>query len=77
MHSRLIGSWFNPYWRHIFAGDDVPQIFVFLGAIAIFGRKKKIFPIFLPDTLGGGVSQPDPPPPPPSDPPTPPPHPPF
>ena len=63
MHCRSTGSWFKPYWMHIFAGDDVPQIFVFLGAIAIFGRKKKIFPIFLPDTLGGGVSQSDPPPP--------------
>ena len=63
---RSTGSWFKPYWRHIFAGDDVPQIFVFLGAIAIFGRKKNFFPIFLPDT------QPDPAPPP-SDPPIPPP----
>ena len=73
MQCRFTGSCFKPHWRHSFAGDDVPQIFVFLGAIAIFGRKKKIFPNFLPDTLGGGVSQPDPPPPPPSRPPPPPP----
>ena len=73
MRCRFTGSWFKPHRRHSFAGDDVPQIFVFLGAIAIFGRKKKIFPNFLPDTLGGGVSQPDPPPPPPlQTPPTPP-----
>ena len=73
MRCRFTGSWFKPNRRHSFAGDDVPQIFVFLGAIAIFGRKKKIFPNFLPDTLGGGVSQPDPPPPPPlQTPPTPP-----
>ena len=73
MRCRFTGSWFKPHRRYSFAGDDVPQIFVFLGAIAIFGKKKKIFPNFLPDTLGGGVSQPDPPPPPPlQTPPTPP-----
>ena len=72
MQCRVKGNWFKPHWGHIFAGADVPQIFVFLGAIGAFGRNKKYFPHF----LGGhprrrGVPA-KPPPPPPFRPPPPP-----